>query len=202
MKGLNWCESPWCGRVPLAWGLHEMRWMEGSVNLVKERRLFPLNFIVFALILLAGSASALAADVTLAWDANTETDLAGYKIYYGTAPGVYGAPITIGVQTTYTITGLAPGTYYFAVTAYNTSGLESGFSNEVSTTISGTPPANRCDVNGDTSVNVLDLQILINTILGANLGLGRDINGDGKVDVLDLQILGNVILGVRSCPIL
>jgi len=170
------------------------------MNQVKlRRRLLPL-LLAAAITVLACSASARAADVTLAWDANTEADLAGYKIYYGTAPGVYGAPMTIGLQTTYTLTNLSPGTYYFAVTAFNTSGLESGFSNEVSTTVSGTSSPGGCDVNGDGSVNVLDIQALINAILGT--GAGRDLNGDGKVDVLDLQILGNVILGIRGCPIL
>jgi hypothetical protein len=155
-----------------------------------------------ALLWLACAGPALAADVTLAWDANTESDLAGYKVYYGTASGVYGTPITIGTQTTYTVTGLPPGTYYFAVTAYNTSGLESGYSNEVSQTINGTLTTTKCDVNSDGVTNVLDLQIMINAILGIQtIPAGKgDLNGDGRVDVLDLQILGNVILGIRSCP--
>jgi len=160
------------------------------------------NKLIAALLWLACAAPALAADVTLAWDANTESNLAGYKVYYGTASRVYGTPITIGTQTTYTVTGLTPGTYYFAVTAYNTSGLESGYSNEVFQTVSGTSSTTKCDANSDGLANVLDLQILINAILGIQtIPAGKgDLNGDGKVDVLDLQILGNVILGIRSCP--
>ncbi len=165
---------------------------------MSENRCFSVRFLFAALFLLAGSGSLLAADVTLQWDANTETDLAGYKLYYGTAPGVYGTPIIVGKVTTYTLTAVQPGTYYFAVTAYNTSGAESGFSNEVTTTVPGT--TSFCDLNGDGSTNVLDLQTLINAILGSQGAVGRDLNADGKVDVLDLQILGNVILGVRSCP--
>ncbi len=84
------------------------------------------------LIFLIPAARAGAADVTLSWDPNPETDLAGYKIYYGTSSSVYSTSIKIGPQTTYTVTGLAPGTYFFAITAYNTADLESGFSNEVS----------------------------------------------------------------------
>jgi hypothetical protein len=73
------------------------------------------------------------AQVTLAWDANTESDLAGYKVYIGTSSGVYTSKIDVGNVTTYTVTGLQPGnTYYFVVTAYDTGGLESGYSNEVS----------------------------------------------------------------------
>jgi hypothetical protein len=140
-----------------------------------------------------------AGDVTLAWDPNVESDLAGYKVYYGKAPGVYGAPISLGTQTTYTVTGLAPGTYYFVVTAYNTSGLESGFSNEVSTTV---PALSRCDLNLDGAVNIMDLQALINAILGIKplpVGASGDMNSDGVINVLDLQALVSVILGIAVC---
>jgi hypothetical protein len=71
--------------------------------------------------------------VSLAWDPNTEPQLAGYKVYVGTASGVYTTAIDVRNVTTYTVASLPPGqTYYFAVTAYDVSGFESGFSNEVS----------------------------------------------------------------------
>jgi len=139
------------------------------------------------------------ADVVLQWDPNSESDLAGYKVYYGTASGTYGTPITIGTQVSYTFTQLAPGTYYFAVTAYNTAGLESGFSNEVSAVVGAT--GNGCDINGDGGVDVLDLQVLSNVVLMIRTCPGAcDRNSDGRVDVLDVQLLANVILGLRSCP--
>lgn len=165
---------------------------------MSQNRYLYVQILFAALLFLAGGATSLAADVTLQWDANSESDLAGYKVYYGTAPGVYGTPITLGKVTTYTIPSLPPGTYYFAVTAYNTSGLESGYSNVATTTVPST--TSFCDLNSDGSTNALDLQALINAILGTQGAVGRDLNGDGKVDVLDLQILGNVILGVLSCP--
>lgn len=84
-------------------------------------------------------ACACALDVVLAWDPVSEPDLAGYRVYYGTSSRQYSAHITIGTQTTYTVTGLAAGPiYYFAVTAYSATD-ESGFSNEVSTAISTSP---------------------------------------------------------------
>jgi hypothetical protein len=76
--------------------------------------------------------SAWAADIRLAWDPNNEPDLAGYKVYYGTASRTYGPPIDVANVTTCTLTGLDPRyTYYFAVTAYDTSNRESSFSDEV-----------------------------------------------------------------------
>ena len=82
------------------------------------------------------STSSSVGTVTLTWDPSTVTNLAGYKIYIGTASGGYGSPITVGNVTSYTISNLGIGsTYYFAVTDYNTSGVESGFSNEVSKSI-------------------------------------------------------------------
>ena len=81
---------------------------------------------------------------TLEWDpptTNTDgTDLAalsGYKIYYRTASGSYETPLDVGNVTSYTINdlSLSPETYYFAVTAYDESGNESDYSNEVSKTI-------------------------------------------------------------------
>lgn len=79
---------------------------------------------------------------TLAWKApatNTDgtplTDLAGFKVYYGTASGTYTNTVTIGKATSYSVNNLAPGTYYFTVTAYDTTGLESGYSNEVAKTV-------------------------------------------------------------------
>jgi len=77
--------------------------------------------------------SVLASQIKLAWDPNEEADLAGYKVYFGTASGAYGPPIDVGNITKFTLPGFSPGhIYYFAVTAYDTSDNESGFSNEVS----------------------------------------------------------------------
>jgi hypothetical protein len=100
--------------------------------------LLTLNILVISF--LGYGAAALAGDAILTWDPNIEPELAGYKVYYGAASGSYGAPIVIGNQTTYTITGLGTGTYYFAVTAYDTSGNESGYSNQGSKTFSDTTP--------------------------------------------------------------
>jgi hypothetical protein len=82
--------------------------------------------------------------IVLGWDANHETDLAGYHVYWSTTPGSYGQfKATVGVMTdpTFTTPVLGNGNYYFAVTAFNGAGQESGFSNEVSATIASAPAA-------------------------------------------------------------
>jgi hypothetical protein len=70
---------------------------------------------------------------TLQWEANLESDLAGYRIYHGTTPGVYGYPQSVGKITTYQYTNLESNkTHYYTLTAYDTSGNESLPSPEVS----------------------------------------------------------------------
>ena len=72
----------------------------------------------------------------LAWDPVVAPNLSGYRAYFGTAPGTYlqplGQGVSIGNVTIYTITGLGSATrYYFAVTATDSAGGESSYSNEV-----------------------------------------------------------------------
>lgn len=70
---------------------------------------------------------------TLTWNASTESDLARFKVYRGTASGTYEAPLTTLPKTTtsYIATGLQTGTiYFFVITAYDRSGNESTFFNE------------------------------------------------------------------------
>ena len=86
--------------------------------------------------LTAPTSTSTSTTASLSWSAVTNTDQAGYKVYVGTASGVYGAPITVGNVTSYVLSNLAVGnTYYFVVTDYNTSGIESLPSNEVSKSI-------------------------------------------------------------------
>jgi hypothetical protein len=75
---------------------------------------------------------------TVTWNANTESDLAGYRVYYGTSSRTitnYPNSISVGKVMTATISGLTKGTkYYFAVKAVDTSGNLSGYSLEVTKT--------------------------------------------------------------------
>ncbi len=76
--------------------------------------------------------------ITLSWappDSNADgtplSDLAGYIVYIGTFPGQYAQSLDIGNETLVTIDNLAPGTWYFAITAYDLSDNESDFSEEL-----------------------------------------------------------------------
>ena len=83
-----------------------------------------------------------ASSVTLAWDANSEPDVAGYKVYFGTSSGNYSAVIDTGNVTTAVLSNLTAGTTYFAVVAaYSTDGIESLPSSEVSFTAVDPPNA-------------------------------------------------------------
>ncbi len=91
-------------------------------------------FVLVGLILLPPP-GLYAAQVTLAWDPETDPSVAGYKVYYGTASRSYQYNNDAGKNTTSTVSNLPTGTtYYFSVTAYDTTGIESGYSNEVSYT--------------------------------------------------------------------
>jgi len=93
-----------------------------------------------------------AADAVLTWTANTETDLAGYKLYRAnqscTASGplaplmVNGAPAQVGKVNSFTDTNLSPfdGTLCWEISAFDLSGNESGRSNRVSKVLNTLPP--------------------------------------------------------------
>jgi hypothetical protein len=113
-----------------------------TVSNVPSRKGCLASLVVFALLLLGVTGLLWAETATLTWNANTESDLAGYKLYQGTASGQYGPPVDLGNVTTTTVTlpSLAMDrTYYFAITAYDLARNESGKSNEVNKLIPAVP---------------------------------------------------------------
>jgi hypothetical protein len=79
-----------------------------------------------------GTASLTWVPPTTNVDGSALDDLAGYKIYYGSASNNYSHTIDVknpGIAS-YVVENLSKGIHYFAVTAYDTAGNESGYSNE------------------------------------------------------------------------
>jgi hypothetical protein len=101
-------------------------------------------------ILAANTALSSIASVSLLWDASTSPGIIGYNLYYGTASHVYTSEVPLNDVTNASLNSLSVGTtYYFAVTAVDSLGLESTYSNEqVFTVASGTPVVQIGIVNG------------------------------------------------------
>lgn len=94
-------------------------------------------FIGIFLFLLASYA--LAGSISIEWTQSTSPNITQNKIYWGISPGNYANVVTIPAATTHTIASLAAGTYYIAITAVDSAGGESPFSNEVSGTVAAAP---------------------------------------------------------------
>ena len=126
----------------------------------------------------------------LSWDPNTENNLAGYKIYHGTSSGNYTLISDVGSITEFTVNNLADGqTYYFVVTAYDTSGNESSFSSEVSQligTVSGSGSGGGSSSSG---------------LGGGGCGRIKDVSGESGPNagqaVLNLMLLALPIILVK-----
>jgi len=90
-------------------------------------------------------AAAPTSSVTVSWvppttntDGTPVTALSGYKVYYGTASGQYSQSLAVAspTVTSVVVEGLSTGTtWYFALKAVSSSGVESAFSQEASKTI-------------------------------------------------------------------
>ena len=94
-------------------------------------RLRRLILIGLGLCLLTAVHSFAAPAVILAWDANPEVDIANYRLSYGTSTGSYPIVIDAGQNLEVSVPNLVEGiTYYFAVSAVNTAGLQSRYSTE------------------------------------------------------------------------
>ncbi len=82
-----------------------------------------LGLSILLVTLLGGPAEGA---VTLAWDPNPESDIAGYIISYGMSSRQYTTRIDVGNTTRWVFSQPDPTKVYFlAVQAYNTAGLES-----------------------------------------------------------------------------
>lgn len=102
-------------------------------------------FGLCAIVFLTGVARA--GSVTFSWLPNSESDLAGYKLHYGPVPGIYTDVVDCGLQAAdesgrvfYTAQGVPDGNTFYALTAYDSAGNESGYSAELSNDTDPGPP--------------------------------------------------------------
>jgi hypothetical protein len=78
-----------------------------------------------------GSAALTWTPVSQNTNGSVLTDLAGYRVHYGTSPNGMGTVVVLANPslTNYLVTNLSSGTWYFGITAYTTTGIESSLSN-------------------------------------------------------------------------
>lgn len=111
---------------------------------MKKIILTIICFLAMASFVCAGT------NVTFQWDANSESDLAGYKIYRSNVSGDYSSPANVldiplsaladTGEPQYTEEDVPDGEWFWVATAYDTSGNESGYSNEVTDSLDATAP--------------------------------------------------------------
>ena len=149
------------------WGLHNVQGVDPMTNLHLHLRIsLILSFTIFSALFLFHIPAVASDQVTLTWDQGSESDLAGYKVYFGTSSGTYSLPTDVGLTNQHTVPNLTEGmTYYFAVTAYDTAGNESLPSNEVSAFLEA--PSQR-------TLNVTKVGSGTGTITGAGISCGGD----------------------------
>ena len=109
--------------------------------MMKLWRSRQVRFIFFLVLLLNATPSfaqlgpIITSDCQITWQANSEPDLVGYRLYYETSPGIYGVPTSILAPTTSTkcssLNIKTNGQYYIAISAYDTTGNESLISHSV-----------------------------------------------------------------------
>ena len=133
-----------------------------------------LKYLLFSLFFLASFVCG--AEVRLAWNPNPETNIAGYQLLWGTASRQYDKNQTVGATTTTaSVSELEAGkTYFFAVKAFNTIGLYSDLSEEVSYSVP-MPPI--------TGISIMDRNAWTVTV-SSELGTDRLKSNaiDGKAD--------------------
>ena len=105
-----------------------------------ERRaladLLRTSVVALCLVLLGQVTQAAAGSVRLQWDPNAEEDIAGYVLAWGNASGTYTQSATLPpTAVMHEVSGIDHGTWYFAVRAFNSAGMHSGYSNEVQVVI-------------------------------------------------------------------
>ncbi|HPE44380.1 MAG TPA: PKD domain-containing protein [Deltaproteobacteria bacterium] len=147
------------------------------------RRFRSILFLILAIIVFF-PLEGFAASLQVSWNANTEEDLAGYRLYYGTQSNTYGQTVDVGNATSYTIGSAQNGsTYFVAVSAYDAEGNESDLSAEQSTYIpvpDTTPPTGSVSINaGAARTTSRTVTLSLNASDAAGSVTGMRLSNDG-----------------------
>jgi hypothetical protein len=114
--------------------------LETQIRLHRRGLACVLAFLSSLFVLPAALYAADAPLVSLSWNANPESNISGYKLHFGTQSGVYSTVLDVGNSTQVQLPLMQMGgTYYMAVSAYNSAGFESPRSAEFLVT-AATPP--------------------------------------------------------------
>jgi len=168
---------------------HERRAQRANDVLRRPFKITGLTKFLGGLLILTALITSVqaAGSVTLAWNRSSDTNVAGYNIYYGGASGAYTNEISVGNATNATISGLVQGTvYYFAATTYAASGMESPFSSEVSYTVPILPGV---------QLRVKPTRQFTLTVTGT---IGHTYNIQATQDFKTWTVIGTVTVGVSG----
>lgn len=142
--------------------------------------------VLYTVLLSACASAASAGTLTIAWDAETDPSVLGYKVLYGTSSGNYTASVDCGLVTTCLLSSLAEGQQYFLVAeAYNSAGLYSPPSLEVSGVVAASAsltspkqgtvlPGASVPFQWSAGTNVTDYKLSVGTSLGGTSILNQD----------------------------
>jgi len=143
-------------------------------------------------ILFASQGLVMAAQsVSFRWSPNTEPDVAGYRVHYGVASRTYTQIVDVGDSTTATITNLLPGTtYYFALTAYNSVGLQSDYTGEL---VYSAPM-----VLAPLQIRIVPPRQTVLTVRGT---AGRTYDIQASADLKTWTTIGTIIIGANGSSV-
>jgi len=166
----------WSGKWKETCGNQHANWLRNLRKKQKENAIMietypvlkiPRLFIygIAVLFLLSLAFPLFGSTATVSWNANTESDLAGYTIYYGLNSGSYDENVWVGDVTSFKVVNLVENRkYFFVVTASDVSNNDSLFSEEVSIFVSApekppTPTIEWIDTEADTMVVEIDSSV-------------------------------------------
>jgi hypothetical protein len=134
--------SPWRGVKMVMQTIFEQKVRQTSGILVWLSRIMEFTGVLGLILFFAlpfnsvqafGATVPAGQSVALTWNPSTNSNVAGYNIYYGVASNTYTSMTHVGNITNTTISGMVAGvTYYFAATTYDSLGDQSGYSNVAS----------------------------------------------------------------------